>query len=333
MEKSFDFGIFEDESFFADDDDVEVGDYHSSPIMDLESIAHSSYTHPLQSSQSRVLASIVPVQSSPTKPLGVTPPPLNLSKLSPNSRDRDTKKKKVRSKQQSQSHKKGKKTKREKRHRGDPEESLRNVNNDLYDRPLPKSDHHYGGNSVDSFDLEYLSRNVHRMSAGATGRSGQRGSDYGNDIVFNGIEEKLSHDDVLYGGSPNLSSTIYKEEKESDAPTHFDLEYFTRVHDASTVSQKKKDHRGGNNGASCGVGMTSTLGADMHRSTPFSDSISPVTFVMSGKGREKGYVKREGWADALLKGSSDRSPSSSDLAGSFLRKNNAAAVRSFNFEF
>jgi hypothetical protein len=271
-----------------------------------------------------VLASIVPVESSPAKPPSVTPPPLNLSKLSQKSSDRGIKKKKVRSKEQSQSQSQSRKGKKKgKKRRGQDE--LPHVNYDLYDRSLPESDPFYGGNSIDSFDLEYLSKNVHRKSAESKGRSGRRVSNDRNETAFSGIEEKASDYEVLYGGSPNLSGTIYKEEKESDVPAHFDLEYFTRMHDVSTSVNKKNDRWCGNSGESSAVGnITSSLRAASNSGAPSasSDSISPFS---PGKGRE---VNKGAWAETLLTGNG-RSHSS-DLTGPFLPKNKSAAVRSFN---
>lgn len=160
------------------------------------------------------------------------------------------------------------------------------------------------------------------MSAESKSRSGCRLSNDMNETAFSGIEEKANDDEVLYGGIPNLSSSIYKEEKESDVPTHFDLEYFTRVHDVSTAVRKKS----GNTGESSGVGWAASNSSALSAS---SDSMSPMSPMLSGKGREKGQIKRGVWTDPLSTMANGHSHSS-DLTGSFHQKNKSAAVRFFS---
>ena len=263
------------------------------------------------------------------KPVSVNLPPLNLSRLSQKSGGgKDTGKNKALSDQQSLSQlqlqyhkdKSNDKDKKKKGQKGDHREeslgwggSLRNVNNDFYGSSLPESDPFYDGNSVDSFDLEYLSRNIHRMSVGTKGRSGHRKGENNIGAVLSGIEEKSNYDDVLYGGSPNLSSTIYKEEKESDAPTHFDLEYLTRMHDDTLKSKSnsvtKSDRLAGGNSRNHSDGgkkitiraQSVPMLANSSSSVLSSDSISPVSPTKQGKGPERG----QRWTDALTPDNDD----------------------------
>ena len=306
VEKSFDFGIFEDESFFADDNDNDDGDGdHSSPLVDLESIVHSIHPHPMQSSQQMFVGILPDQQMSPKKSAAIAPPPLDLSKLSQKSRDRANSKHKVAS-EQTKSHaqsrkkkpKKGEKKKKKGKRMvvGDQEESLllgeslQNIDNDPY-QSIPGSETFYGGNNIGSFDLEYLSRNVEM--------SGSRESKGGNEIGFGVIEGTANRD-------------TYKEEKESDVPTHFDLEYFTRMHDDTFL-------------LSSGNSVHPKTDAALSSSAESTDFIYLGSSSNSGKEREKGQRKREKWTDAIIAPDSDLSLGSHSI-GAFLPRHRAAKV-------
>lgn len=259
------------------------------------------------------------------KSVNVNLPPLNLSRLSQKSGGKETGKNKASFEQQSLSQLQLQYHKDKKKWKGGREMSLgwggslQYVNNDLYDHPLPESDPFYDDNSIDSFDLEYLSRNVNRISVGTKGRSGYREGDYKSGVLLSGIEEKANYDEVLYGGSPNLSrsSSIYKEEKESDVPTHFDLEYFTRMHDDTTSKSKSKSKskstavftksdRNSKNHSDGGKTITIRAQsvpalANSSSSVLSSNSISPISPTKPGKGPEKG----QWWTDALTPDNDD----------------------------
>ena len=314
-EKLFDYGVFDDESFFN-----EEAENPSPSLLDLEFWEfNDSHSYSRSRSDSITHSPVLPINPTPpfqavSKSSIINLPPLNLSRISQKSVGvgQDISKKKVLSEQSQSSidsRKERNKTKLQKGQKKDKNESLRwggslrNVFNDpYYDRSPPKSDPFYDGNSIDSFDLEYLSRKVHHMTVGVKGRSGYHEGEDKSVAEFSIEEEKMHHDEMSYDGSP---STMYKEEKESDAPSHFDLEYFTRMHDDSnlkshnTTIHSKSDRWGGNSGDRSRGGKKSILRAQSvsvfspsSSSVLSSDSIGQVSPLKSGK-------KGHGWTDAL----------------------------------